>query len=179
MTTTTTSSTTSTTTTPIPPLAVVKTSLYRKINGKFVEALYTDASNSDETKNQLFAQALDFGTLAPGETSETIAISLNVPYCKAIANIRLGLISVGDLAFTTETFGVTSSIELRDDIIPEDYFLGINTTDPTQLDTDYTISIPNNNNFRSTYVYLNIKLPTNQNLGRGLVKYKWYFAYAS
>ncbi len=170
-------STTTTTTTPIPALAVIKTSLFQKVNGAFKETFYTDASDNGQTKNQLFAQALDFGTLAPGETSETLAIALNIPYVKAINNIKLGLISIGNLMFTTSTFGMTSSVELRDDIIPSTYFQGLSTT---ELDIDpNNISIPNRDNVHSSYVYLNIKLPLNQPLGRGLISLKWWFNYAS
>ncbi len=178
-TTTTTLPVTTTTTTTLPPLLVVKTILYRKVNGNFVEAEYTDASDNPLTRNRPFAQSLNFGTLASGETSETMILALNIPFAKGIKNIRIGLTNTGGLTFTNTTFGINSSIELRSDITPDYNFQGINTKDPTPTDTDYTIAIDNRDKFNSAYVYLNVKIPLDQRLGFGIICYKWWFNYCS
>jgi len=166
------------TTTTRPPLLSVKTLLFKESNGQFVEAEFTDASDDISTKNRPFAQSLNFGTLAPGETSDTMVIALNIPYVKGIKNVRLGLTNTGGLAFTNTTFGINSSIELRSDITPDNNFLGVNTHEPTPIDTDYTIAIDNRDKYNSAYVYLNVKLPLNQNIGFGIIGFKWYFDYA-
>lgn len=177
-TTTSTPTVTATTTTVRPPLLIVKTSLYKKVKGKFIEAEFTDASDNPLTRNRPFAQSLNFGTLAPGETSETMIIALNVPYVKGIRNIKLGLTNTGGLTFTNQTFGINSSIELRSDITPDNHFEGLNTKEPSPTNSEYTISIDNRDKFNSAHVYLNVKLPLNQNLGFGIIGFKWYFEYA-
>ena len=111
---------------------------------------------------------------------------LNIPKVKAITNIKLGLISVSNLTFTSDMIGITKSSELRDDIDPADgffdgyswiyYFQGINED---KLSTNiYNINVLNKNDHTSEYVYLNMKLPNDQSIGEGLIRFKWFFDYA-
>ena len=166
--------TTTTTSTP-QPLSTVKTLIFKEISGGFEEQVGTDASNNTETKNTSFAYGLNFGTLAPQETSETLIIALQVPNCKAIGNLKLGLINAGNIPFTNSTFGISTSSELRNDITPDNYFQGINSN--TSPSSSYNISINTLNNNNSYYVYLNVTLPINHTLETNLIKYAWFFDY--
>jgi len=176
--------TTTTTTTTPPPLAIVETSQFELVNGQFVSVQTSNASDSSTTQNSLLSQALTFGTIAPNETSKTIVVALNIPHAKAITNIKIGLISSGGITFANNIFGITSSVELRDDITPDSYFQGVNANnvvDNKQTDPaiyPYNISIRNKDNHTSEYVYLNIKLPNNQIIGEGVLKLKWFFDYS-
>jgi hypothetical protein len=168
--------TTTTTTTTRPPLAIVETSQFELVNGQFVSVQTSNASDSSTTQNSLLSQALTFGTIAPNETSKTIIVALNIPYAKAITNIKIGLVSSGGIAFANNIFGITSSVELRDDITPDSYFQGVNAN---KVSTDsYNINIRNKDNHTSEYVYLNVKLPNNQIIGEGMIKWKWFFDYS-
>jgi len=174
---------TTTTTTPITidPIVItpersIKTIMYEKIGNEFVELEYSDGSDSMNTEKTPFAKAFNFGTIAPGETSKTIIISLYVPYASGINNIKIACINSGGLTFTTSTFGVTTSSELRTDIEPDTYFTGINTLkDATSL---FNVSVANNGQYRSEYVYLNIKTPLNNDLITGVVRYVWFIDYS-
>ena len=175
-TTTTPTTTTTTTTTTPPPLAIVNTIQFDDINGQLTAIQSSNASDSSTTQNSLLAQSFSFGTIAPGQTSKTVIVSLNIPYVKAIANIKMGLISAGGITFSNSIFGITSSVELRDDIVPDNYFQGINT-DKTSTNAN-NISIPNKDNHTSAYVYLNVQVPNDQVIETGIVKMKWFFDYA-
>ena len=167
---------TTTTTTTLHPLLVVKTSLHEEINGVFEVRDSTDASDNTNTQNTPFSNSFNFGTLAPGETSQTIIISLQIPHTRAIGSIKLGLVDNGDIPLQSTTFGITSSAELRSDITPETYFQGVNS-DNTSTNA-YNISIDNLKNDTSNYVYLNITLPLSQPINSGIIKYKWFFDYS-
>jgi hypothetical protein len=167
---------TTTTTTLPPPLAIVQTTEFGIVNDKLVPIQTSNASDSSTTQNSLLAQSLSFGTIAPNQTSKTIIIQLNVPYVKAITNIKIGLVATGGVEFANNLFGVTSSIELRDDITPDNHFQGVNTNrDPASL---YNIGVPNKDNYTSEYVYLNVQLPIDQVIGEGICRFKWFFDFA-
>lgn len=168
--------TTTTTTTLTPPLAIVQTTEFGIVNGKLVPVQTSNASDSPTTQNSLLAQSLNFGTVAPNQTSKTIILQLNIPYVKAITNIRLGLVSTGGIEFANNLFGIASSIELRDDITPDNHFQGVNSSrDPA---SPYNISVPNKDNYASQYVYLNVQLPIDQVIGEGICRFKWFFDFA-
>jgi hypothetical protein len=169
-TTTTTPTTTTTTTTPA-PLSIVSTTQFVDL----VAFQSSNASDSSTTQNSLLAQSFSFGTIAPGQTSKTIIVALNIPYAKAITNIKIGLTSTGGITFSNNIFGITNSIELREDITPDNYFQGINT-DNTSTNA-YNISIPNKDSHTSDYVYLNVQVPSNQVIGEGIIKLRWFFDY--
>lgn len=172
-TTTTTLATTTTTTTTTPStLKTVQTILYEE--GIPIEV--ANASDSTETEKTPLAKAFSYGTIAPDKTSKTIIISLNIPYVKAITNIKLGLISTGGIEFANNLFGINNSIELRDDITPDNHFQGVNTNKDST--SPYNVSIPNKDDHTSEYVYLNVKLPQNQIIGEGIIRMKWFFDYA-
>ena len=136
----------------------------------------TDASDNKGTFNTIDAQSLSFGPLASGETSETKIIYLNVPSAKAIRNIKLGLAGTGEITFSSNSFGIETRDLLGYNIIPNGYFEGLNTDN---LATNiYNISIPNLGENFSQYVYINIKVPSNQAIGDGIVKLTWFFDYA-
>jgi hypothetical protein len=168
--------TTTTTTTTRPPLAIVETSQFELVNGQFVSVQTSNASDSSTTQNSLLSQSLTFGTIAPNATSKTIVVALNIPYAKAITNIKIGLVSSGGITFANNIFGITSSVELRDDITPDGYFQGVNAN---KVSTDsYNIDIRNKDNHTSEYVYLNVKLPNDQIIGEGMIGLKWFFDYS-
>jgi len=158
------------------PLFIVNTIFYKKIGGSFVTLEQTDCSDSSQTGGTPFSNAFNFGTLAPGETSQTVILSLNVPNVNAINNIRLALINNGGITFTTSTFGVGTSAEIRSDIRPTSYFQEINVDKVAT--SSYNIPVANLDYFNSEYVYLNIKLPQNNFLGQGVVRYCWFWDYS-
>jgi len=182
----TTPTTTTTTTTPA-PLSIVQTTQFSTISADNVVPIQTsNASDDSSTQNSLLSQSFSFGTIAPNQTSKTMIFQLNIPKVKAITNIKLGLISVSNLTFTSDMIGITKSSELRDDIDPADgffdgyswiyYFQGINED---KLSTNiYNINVLNKNDHTSEYVYLNMKLPNDQSIGEGLIRFKWFFDYA-
>lgn len=167
--------TTTTTTTPL-PLSIVQTIFYEIVNNTIVSTETSNASDSSQTKNNPLAKSFNYGTIAPGEKSKTIIIALNVPHVQAITNIRLGLIETGGITFLNNIFGINNSIELRNDITPDYYFQGVNLTKSSS--SPYNISIPNKDNHTSAYVYLNVKLPNNQSIEKGIIVLKWWFDYA-
>jgi len=119
---------------------------------------------------------MTFGTLASGEVSQAIIVSLNVPDVKAIAHIKLGLISIGNMEFNNEMFGVEANNELAVNYTPTEYFQGINTDG---LSTSaYNIDISNRNQNSSAYVYLNINVPLNNIPDTYVLRYKWFFDFA-
>lgn len=175
-TTTTTPATTTTTTTPA-PLSTVQTTQFDVISSDNIIPIQSiNASDDSSTQNMLLSQSFSFGTIAPNQTSKTMIVQLNIPRVKAITNIKIGLISSGSIEFDNNIFGISKSVELRDDITPDDYFLGVNED---KLSTNiYNINVANKNDHTSEYVYLNINLPQNQSIGEGLIRYKWFFDYA-
>jgi len=167
--------TTTTTTTPLSPIRAIETVFMEKTADGYIERIISDASESEDTKNTPFAKAFNFGTIAPRETSKILPVFLRVPNTKAIRNIQLGLTNTGGIVFTSNVFGITTSKELRDDIVPYVYFQGVNT-DSTATNTN-NISISNTSEITTDYVYLGVNLPTNNFLGEGVVRYRWFFDY--
>jgi len=176
-TTTTTTPTTTTTTTTKSPISSIRTIFYENINGQFQEIERTDAGDTESTLNTPFAAAFNFGTIAPGETSKTIIVNLHVLYVQAITNIKLGLIDAGNLTLQNDTFGITNSALLKSNIIPTSYFQGINTNGTSS--NAYNISIPNLDNKKSNYVYLNVTLPRSNVIGTGVIRFQWFLDYSS
>jgi len=133
-------------------------------------------SDSSDTKNNSYAHAMNFGTISPGDISQTLVIALNVPYVQDITNIRMGLTDSGNITFANNLFGITTSADLREDIVPESYFQGVNSSKSSI--SVYNVNIPNKDNHSSVYVYLNVTLPVNQIVENGMLKYKWFFDYS-
>ena len=167
---------TTTTTTPS-PLRTVKTNFFKKTGSEFFEIENSDASDSNESINTVRAFSFNFGTLAPGETSKTIIVSLEVVHADAIGNIKLGLINAGGIAFSNDIFRIASSSELSDSIVPDQFFQGINAEE-SEISI-YNISIDNRLNNVSDFVYLSINLPIDNFLGEGVVRFKWFFDHSS
>ena len=145
----------------------------------------SNASDSTSNLNTPLSKSFSFGSIAPAGSSQILAVSLNVPNVRAIDNIQLGLVETGGIVFNNNIFGYTTSVELRDDIIPDSYFQGVNsskikanqdTINPYVL--PYNIPVKNRDNFNSEYVYLNINLPTYNPIGKGVAKFCWFFDYA-
>ena len=145
------------------PLSTIRTSLYT-------------ASGNEEVVTAK-SGVLTFGSVAPGEVSSTIAIILKAPDVDAITNIKIALVNTGNITFTDTSFGVTSNAGLDFNIIPTTYFQGVNTTSSST--NQYNVAIDNADIHTSKYVYLNIKLPRNDTLDPGTVRYRWYFDYAN
>jgi len=165
--------TTTTTTTTLSPLSVVQTYSYNE------QTVLTQTSNASDSTNNLntpLAKSFNFGSIAPGGTSQTIVVALNVPNTKAIDNIRIALMDTGGLTFTTSTFGYSTSVELKDSITPEYYFQGINSSKSST--SPYNVSIKNRDYFNSEYVYLNIHMPSHNAIRVGVIKLCWFFDYA-
>ena len=172
---TTTPTITTTTTTPA-PISEIITENYEIINDKIVFINSSSAGNSQTTKDTPFANSLSFGTIAPGETSKTIIIGLNVKNAPLIKNIKLGLINTGDIEFANNIFGYATSSVLRTDLAPTEYFQGVSDNTETSI---YNINIDNRSNTESNYIYLNISLPLDHTLATGIIKLAWFFEYYS
>ena len=173
--TTTSPTTTTTTSTKIPPhnvLKKVQTIIFK--NG--IEVGSNNASDSPNTTNTPFTQSLTFGTIAPQEISETTIVALRVPNARGIRNVRLALIDTGGLEFTINRFGVYSTYQLDENIVPTTYFQGINKKRLASHKNN--IIIGSRNNTTSDYVYLNVKMPSDNVMMSGTIRYKWFFDYS-
>lgn len=125
-----------------------------------------------------------FGTIAPGETSKTIIMALRLPNATAIGGTdkngnpiepKLGLISIGNLTFSSNMFGYSISKDLDPTIKPTGYFKSVNVNkDPNYA---HNISVPINNKNTSYYVYLNMSLPTSYSIGGDTIRFSWFFDY--
>ena len=150
------------------PLSRVQTYNYASGSKSFV----SDASNKKATTGGIHAGALSFGNLAPGETTETAILKLSVPDAIIIRNIRLGLVDTGGISFSSERFGVGTLEYLDVNATPNGYFTGLNNDNPKSANN---VSIPVDGRNSSVYVYLNINVPKNFTLTKGVMKLKWYF----
>jgi hypothetical protein len=172
-TTTTTPTTTTTTTTPAPLKEVITVF----IDGESLEVVQqTSASDDVKTEDTPFSNSASFSTVAPGETSKTIITQLNIPNVKGITNIKLGLINIGELSFSSNSFGVANNYLLIKDYPIESYFQGVNTD--KSASSAYNISIPNKDLNNSDYVYLNINVPRNSIPEPSIIRYRWFFDFA-
>jgi len=169
--------TTTTTTTLAPALKdVITETVIIASDGTITQVSVSSASDNDDTQDSVFANALSFGAVAPGETSQNLIITLNIPFSRAITNIKLGLMETGGITFGNSIFGLATSPLINVNIDTASYFQGINTTDLAS--NSYNISIPNKTQTTSDYVYLNITLPDGNTLGTGVIRFKWFFDYA-
>jgi hypothetical protein len=168
--------TTTTTTTTVSPLVVVKTRFYRKVNQVFEAIEETDGSIDKNTRNSPFAKSFSFGTIASGETSSNAILDLNVPNVKEIRNVKIALTNIGNMEFKPDTFGISFSNVLQDNVVPSTYFNGINTDGSDS--NIYNVSVGSRNVNNSNYVYLNIKLPLDSFLDVNVIRYQWFFDYA-
>lgn len=168
--------TTTTSTTTLPPRATALEKVETVLVTASSESASNDASGTKGTLQTINSDALSFGSLAPGETSETKIIYLRVPYSQAINNIKIALINAGNITFTTSTFGIEIRNYLDYNLGIENYFQGINIDNSP--DNVNNISVSNHDNVSSQYVYLNIKLPLGQSISGNVVRLKWFFDYA-
>lgn len=143
-----------------------------KLN-KTQTVLYTPAGNRIELVTYKRG-AFNFGTIAPGETSDTLIVALEtlIP----IGNIRLALIGTGGITFRNDIFGYTSNPILNSTITPVNFFQGINTGQSST--SPYNIAIDNKDQYHSEFVYLNLNLPLNNFLKESVIRYQWFFDYA-
>lgn len=169
----TTTTTTSTTTLPPKPseLKIVETVLVNPIS----PIVNTNGSNSNGTIT-FNSNSFSYGTIAPGETSETMIVFLNVPYSLSIKNIKVGLTHTGNINFDLAKFGIESLSYIDYNKIPNVYFQGVNSS--KSINSIYNISIENRSDITSYYVYLNVTLPRNNEIKGGIIKYMWWFDYS-
>ena len=120
--------------------------------------------------------ALSYGTMAPGETGKTIIVSLFAPYVKAMNNISLGLTDTGGIEFDSNVFSIASSTSLDPTIVPSVSFMGVNNVSSST--SNFNFGIPNRDDHTSAYVYLNVKLPRDNFIGTGTIRYKFFFDYS-
>lgn len=176
-TTSTTTNTTTTNTTTRPPRHTVlgKVETVEIINGS--TKIEQDGSDNKATLNTIDSESLELGAMAPGETSSTKIIFLRVPSSLGINNIKLGLIDTGGINFTNSTFGVETLNYLDYNYTPSSFFDGVN--EDKNATSSYNITVPNSGSFESQYIYLNVTLPNDHEMGAGVVRYKWFFDYDS
>jgi hypothetical protein len=120
--------------------------------------------------------ALSYGTMAPGETGKTIIVSLFAPYVKAMNNISLGLTDTGGIEFDSNVFSIASSMSLDPTIVPSVSFIGVNNVSSST--SNFNFGIPNKDSHTSAYIYLNVKLPRDNFIGTGTIRYKFFFDYS-
>jgi hypothetical protein len=157
-------------------LATVITEFFEIEDGEIIVADTSAASDNEQTQDTPFASSMSFGTIAPGQTSKTVIVGLNIPTVSAIQNIKIALVDAGGIEFANGIFGVEAFTELRGDLEPTTYFQGVNDDD-SELNV-YNVEVPTRTNIASTYVYLNVTLPQDHTLGTGVIRYKWYFDYS-
>lgn len=167
--------TTTTSTSTLSPLHTVETILYKYEYSKWNEKEILSGSSDPNTVNNAFNKSLNFGILAPSETSEPLIIALRIKLATTIGQIKLGLVDEGGISFSTSTFGITASPDLYTNLTPSTYFLGVNTS--SSETSPYNISVKNKTNQTSEYVYLNLTLPESQDFKTGTIRYKWFFDY--
>lgn len=136
----------------------------------------TDGSDNKQTVATINSKSLTFGNIAPGETSETQIVYLKIPNSISVKNIKLSLIDTGGITFSNDIFGIEIYEHVDTNIVPNEYFTGVNIDEIST--SPYNISIPNASINSSIYVYLNIRLPLDQQLQTGTIRYKWFFDYA-
>jgi hypothetical protein len=136
-----------------------------------------NGSDSKSTYNTIDSNSLSIGNLAPGALSEVKIISLSVPYTLGINNIKIGLISSGDIIFANNIFGIGSLSYLDYNYKPSAYFQGVNVN--KLPDSIYNFEIANNGRTKSQYVYLNMSLPSNYAFVGDTIRFKWFFDYVS
>jgi len=175
---TTTTPTTTTTTTLAYPLARIASLKQVKTiyltNG--TENIGTDSSDNKGTLKTIESDSLSFGPLAPGETSPTMIIYLNVPSAIVISNVKIALIDCGGFNFSDTNFGVEIKSFIDYNIVPSSEFAGINVI--KDYNSIYNITVGARDLQNSNYVYLNVVVPRGQLFGSGVVRYFWMFDYA-
>lgn len=188
-TTTTTSSTTPGPSAPTTPTTTTTTTTTRTPTQKVIQKVETveirkdihyteqDGSDSKSTINTINSESLDLGPVPPGGTSDTKILYLRVPKGISINNIKIALIDTGGIIFGDTVFGLETRNYLDYNIVPTNYFEGINEDQsPT---SEYNVDIPNNGLLESQYIYVNVTLPEDHLFGAGTVRYKWIFDYQS
>ena len=140
-------------------------------------AVKQDGSDSKSTRNAINSFALDWGPISPGETSQTKIIKLRIPSAIGVSNIKLGLINSGNIDFKNTIFGIETRNNLDYNIVPENYFQGVNYTKISS--SSLNIDVPNSGRNESVYVYLNFNLPKNYIFKGETIRYKWFFDYVS
>ncbi len=136
-----------------------------------------NGSDSKSTYSAIDSNSLSLGHLAPGSISEIKIICLSVPNTLGINNVKIGLISVGDITFANNIFGIGTLSYLDYNYKPSAYFQGINVDKSS--DSIYNVEIPNNGRTKSQYVYLNMLLPSDYAFVGDTIRFKWFFDYAS
>lgn len=160
-----------TTTTPTTPTSTTTSTTTPLLNAQTIR--YLNASQTEIVTHRY--GALNYGTVAPGETSKTIIVSLFAPYIKQLNHINISLADTGGIDFSANVFGVTTSDTIDPSITPESSFMGVNNSDAPD---NFNFAVPNRNSNTSAYVYLNVRLPRDNFLGSGTIRYKWFFDYS-
>ena len=139
-------------------------------------SLILNGDDFDNILNLSKINNIDFGPLAPGETSYTAIMYLNIANATQINNIQIGLTNIGNLDFLTSSFGVDVLNYLDYNYIPKNNFQGINPS--KNINSPFNIPVPNGGSNISQYVYLNISVANTLQFNvSGTVRYKWFFSY--
>lgn len=155
------------------PLSVVETV---RVNLSGNELEISDASSNSETIKTALARSFSFGTVPPGGESSPVITFLRVPCVRAIGNVQIALINTGSIPFQNGIFGITTLATLQSNVIPQQYFQGVNTDD--SINNSYNISLNVKNVTESDYVYLFINMPSDSNFGNSIIRYKWFFDFS-
>ena len=86
-----------------------------------------DGSDNKATLQTINSKTIDVGNIAPGETSVTKIIYLNLPSSLGINNIKIGLIDTGGIKFSSKIFGIDSLNYIDFNHKPKNHFEGINS----------------------------------------------------
>lgn len=119
--------------------------------------------------------AFNFGYIPSGGLSKTIIVYLGVTGVLRIKNVKLFLISTGDINFGDALFGVDTLDYIDESYVPRQYFTGVNAS--SNPNSEYVFDVENKNNLSSKYVYLNVEFPLNKALVESNIVYGWTFEY--
>ena len=139
-------------------------------------SIILNGDDFDNVLNLSKINNMDFGPLAPGETSSTAIMYLNIANATQISNIQISLTNIGSLDLLTSSFGVDVLNYLDYNYIPKNKFRGVNSS--KNINNAFNVAVPNGGSNTSQYVYLNISVSNALQFNvSGTVRYKWFFSY--
>ena len=133
-------------------------------------------TNSETPQEALSkGSSFSFGSIAPGATSPSLIIALEVPNVNQIGDVQLGLTNIGSITFKNSIFGIQNSATFDNTLQPTEYFQGVNTN--ADINSPYNISIGTKDSNTSNYVYLSLNLPSNSDIVTEAIRFQWFFKY--
>lgn len=129
--------------------------------------------------------SLNFDKAMPGEWTDVKVVKMSVDGASQIANVKLCVTASSPVApdgsgtvnsdgsVSTGNIGVEHSLVFAERTSLTSFFPGYNLTGLAS--NAHNVSIGNSNETTSEFVYMNLK--TNDGIGRGYIKFRWFFDY--